>query len=825
MTLRSSLEGLWQDIRHGVRVFAKNPGFTAIAIISIAFGTGANVAIFSVADALLLRPLPVPRSSEVVTVGMRDTLGFRQRTHASYLDYLDIRDRATSFSGLAAFEFTPVAVRAQPGAAARMRLATVASANLFTVMEVEPVLGRGFLPEEERVSDQNAVAVLSYGVWRDQFNADPAVIGRRIAVAGIQCAIVGVAPESFTGLHPFVRDSVYLPLALWPKVATFGDGDPLTQRDKRVLTLKGRLRPGVSMRSALAELNAIGRGLSLAHPDTNAGQLPIAQSEWALKMEQRPIDLGLVAILTTLSIAVLCVACANVASLFASRAPVRAREMALRLSIGASRARLIRQLLTEALAVAIVGSAAGVVIGYLGIAVMQPIDFPAEIIARPPIVLDTRALYFSLALAAATAVLVGLGPALQTTRVDLAGSLKSTDSAGRPGARITGRRVLVGLQIALCLAMVTVAAFCFQVFSEELRRGPGWRTTQMAKVTINPGQILYSDEQSAQLAERVVNAARALPGARSAATTSAMPMFSFEGLSLLPEDYQLAPGETGVFTFTNSVTAGYFDTMGIPLVDGRGFRSSDTAATAPVAIVNETFVRRYWPNDRALGRRFKIADKGDAWIEIVGVAAASTYHHPTEPAQPFVYFPFQQRSHGAMVLLVETAGESAAMIPAVRDMLARVAPDVPAWDYQTIEAFYDARFTAFGRILNRLIAGMGVMGVTLTMVGLFGLVSYAVSRRTREIGIRMAIGATPGNVVALILRQGLWPVVFGLLPGLGLSIAAARVLPSFVNSTSTTDPRLFPSAMATLFALSVAAAMIPARRAARVNPTAALRHE
>jgi predicted permease len=482
-------------------------------------------------------------------------------------------------------------------------------------------------------------------------------------------------------------------------------------------------------------------------------------------------------------------------------------------------------LLTEALAVAIVGSAAGVVIGYLGIAVMQPIDFPAEIIARPPIVLDTRALYFSLALAAATAVLVGLGPALQTTRVDLAGSLKSTDSAGRPGARITGRRVLVGLQIALCLAMVTVAAFCFQVFSEELRRGPGWRTTQMAKVTINPGQILYSDEQSAQLAERVVNAARALPGARSAATTSAMPMFSFEGLSLLPEDYQLAPGETGVFTFTNSVTAGYFDTMGIPLVDGRGFRSSDTAATAPVAIVNETFVRRYWPNDRALGRRFKIADKGDAWIEIVGVAAASTYHHPTEPAQPFVYFPFQQRSHGAMVLLVETAGESAAMIPAVRDMLARVAPDVPAWDYQTIEAFYDARFTAFGRILNRLIAGMGVMGVTLTMVGLFGLVSYAVSRRTREIGIRMAIGATPGNVVALILRQGLWPVVFGLLPGLGLSIAAARVLPSFVNSTSTTDPRLFPSAMATLFALSVAAAMIPARRAARVNPTAALRHE
>jgi putative ABC transport system permease protein len=820
-----AVESFWQDVRHGIRLFAKSPGFTVIAVLSIAFGTGANVAVFSLADTLLLRPLPVARPSELITVGSRITLGLVTTNLASYADYLDIRDRTTSFSGLAAFEFVPVALTLQPGGDARMRMATIVSDNFFHVMGVEPTLGRGFLADETRVSDRNTVAVLSHELWSGDFARDPGVIGRHIRVAGVDCTIVGVAPEGFTGVHQVVRAAVYLPIAMWPRLSTFAGIDPLTARDFRELTVKGRLNTGVSLADAQAELMLIGRELEQAFPDTNRNQLPTAETEFDVNWERRPLDVGLVAILTILSTAVLCVACANVAALLASRGPARAREMALRLAIGAGRARLVRQLLAESLTIALLGTAGGLLIGQIGIALLRQIQFPTDIITPPIIQLDGRALYFSLAVAAITALLVGLGPAIHTTRVNLAASIKSVDMPARGRIRLSGRRLLVSLQVALCLVLVTIAVFAFQLFRNELRRGPGFRTTHMVKATLNPVQVGRTGASSIRFFEQLLDNTRQFAGVRSASATSNMPLFSFAPVPLAPEGFQLPEGQPGIFTVANDVEENYFATTGIPLLAGRSFSAADTADSQPVAIVNERFARHYWPGQNPLGRRFRVTNQKTGWITIVGIAKTTTYTYPAEAPQDAVYFPFRQRGDGAMVMLIETAGDSAAMLGPLTDLFKRSAPGVPFYDVQTIEAFYDARVTSLASVLIRLVAGMGIMGVILTMVGLYGLVSYSVSRRTHEIGIRMAIGATPRSVIAMVLRQGLRPVWWGLGFGVILSIAAVRRLPAMVHIIYTIDTRLFPGTAVLLFAVVLLAAFVPARRAAAINPTNALRYD
>jgi predicted permease len=824
MQLLLWLERFWQDVRHGLRVFARSPGFTAVAILSIACGTGANVAIFSVADALLLRPLPAARPDELLVIGSRVNQGRFTNTAASYPDYLDFREQIDGFDGMVASTLRPSGISFRAGAPTQVKLLQLVSANFFDVLEVPPVLGRGFLAEEERVPGRDAVAVLSYGVWQQQYGGDAAILGRTLRIGGVEFTIVGVAPERFTGLETrHLPEIVYVPLAMAPALGDVAIERLLSARDLRILTVRGRLRRGAVIRSVRGELTALGRNLQRAYPDTNRNQVVIGQTELESRVTTEFIDAALVLLLTILSTAVLVVACANVAGLLASRASLRMREISLRLAIGASRARLVRQLVTESLMLAAAGGVCGLAVGYAGIALVQQIEYPSEMVALPVMELDRRALIFSLLVAMTSAFLFGVGPALQTTRVDLAGTIKASDTVPRR-RRLTARQNLVAVQVALSLVLVTIAAVTVQVFHRIASDGPGFRTTQIAKVSVDTAYRRYDDRRATVLFERAVEAARRLPAVTSAALTSEMPFWGIETAPIVPDGYQPIDGQPGIRPIAASVSEDYFAIMGIAIVDGRTFHATDDADAARVAIVNETLARRYWPGRSAVGGRFRLGVDGSS-VEVIGVARDSKYFYIVEPPQEALYFPFRQEPRAGMVLLARTAGPSADAVGPLRDLMVDLDPDLPVYDAQTIETFYAARATGFLMAGTEMVGGLGAMGTGLTMVGLYALVSYSVNRRIREIGIRMAIGATHSHITSMIVRQGMRPAWVGLPIGLLLSVMTTQALPAIVPADEKNDPGLFVLVMAILLGVVFVAAFIPARRAARVNPTIALRCE
>jgi putative ABC transport system permease protein len=633
-------------------------------------------------------------------------------------------------------------------------------------------------------------------------------------------------------LDKYVQEAVFLPITVLPSAGTSVRRDVLERREARLFVVKGRLRPGVTVSQAQAELTTLGADLERQHPDTNAGQTVQAMTEFAYKVERRPYDLLLVTALSTLSIAVFVVACANVAGLLASRGPARAREMALRLAIGASRTRLVRQLVTESLGIAIAGAAGGIGVAWVGIRMLRQVQYPTELFSHPRFELNERALVVGVLIAAASALLVSLGPALQTTRVDLVTNLKTSDRDRRgPRRRLSARSVLVAAQVALSLVLLTITVFTVQMFTRELVAGPGFRITNMALATVRPGQAGYDEARAEQFFTQLLDDARALPGVRSASVTSAMPLFSFKFVPVLPEPAAGGAGlrprgsaDEAIPAWANSIDSRYFDTMDIAMLKGRSFATTDDDGAPPVAIVNATLARRYWPDADPIGRRLLIADSATL-VEVVGVVATTTYGIPGEIPRDAIYFPYRQRPRGEMVLLLHTSMDSAQLVEPARDLVRRLDPEVPVSDTQTIETFYGVRVTDTGNVLVRLVGGMGLMGLLLTMVGLYGLVSYAVNRRTREIGIRIAVGATYARILRMVMHQGMVPAWAGLAAGIVLSLLAARALEQISPLSHRVDTGTFYVVIPLLLIVTLAAAFLPARRAARVDPTEALRTE
>jgi putative ABC transport system permease protein len=823
------LERFWQDVRYGCRVLASNPGFTLVAVASLAIGVGANCAAFSWADALLLRPLTVSRPGEVLTVGSTMSVEGFSRLGASYRDYVDVRDRSKSFKGLVAFSGVTAGLAKTPDALPKLTLGLLVSGNFFKVMGVEPELGRDFRPEEDEVPGRDAVVVLGRTLWEQQFSADSRVLGQRVRLNGVEFTVIGVAPERFTGMNQFVRSDFYVPVMMWPRLMGDPKVKPLEARDFRNVTVKGRLAPGVSMAQAQTELSVIAKDLERAHPDTNKNRGLTVQTELQTRIAQSPPDATLIAMLTTLAAAVLFVACANVAGLLLSRTPARAREIALRRAMGAGRARLIRQLLTESLLIAIAGAGLGLAVGYAGVLVFRQIQLPTDLPVALTFQMDRRTLVFSMIVAAVSAILFGLAPAIQTSRADLTAVMKASDAVVAGGRRRWGRSLLVSGQVAVSVVLLVLATFMYRGFQKQLGDGPGYRLDRLLMMSLDPSLVHYSEADSRHFFEQLVERARSVPGVKSVALASSVPMAT-DGVTtttVVPEGYQLPVGKENLTLFSARVDEHYFTTMAIPLIRGRGFQEQDSAESRRVTVVNEVLAQHYWPGQDPIGKRLRLIERGaSSWLEVVGVARTSKYLWLGEPPTEFLYIPYRQDPRPQMVLLTESAGDPSSLVAPLRAVVQGLDPSQPIFNVHTMAEFYQMRTLTIFNVIIGTIAAMGMMGLGLSIVGLYGLVAYAVSRRTREIGIRMAIGAGRPAVLQMMLRQGLVLAIAGLAVGLLASAGAERLLQAaFPNGDNGFHPMALVLVAPAVLAVTFLAAYIPARRASRLDPMTALRYE
>jgi predicted permease len=821
-------ERLWQDVRYGWRVLVANPGFTLVAVISLAMGIGANCAAFSWADALLLRPLTVARPGEVVTVGSTMSVEGFSRLGASYREYIDVRDRSTSFEGLVAFAGVTSGLTSTREALPKLKLGMLVSGNFFTVMGVEPEIGRTFRPEEDQVPGRDAVVILSHSLWEQQFGSDRSILGRRVQLSGIEFTVVGVAPERFTGMNQFVRTDFYVPMMMWPSLLGDPKERPLEDRNFRNITIKGRLKPGVSRARAQTELSVIASDLERAYPDTNRRRGLVVRTELQTRIAQSPPDSMLIAMLTTLAVAVLFVACANVAGLLTSRASARAREMAMRLAVGAGRGRLIRQLLTESLLIALAGGALGLAVGYGAIRLFQQIRLPTDLPVALTFQLDRRTLVFSFIVAVLSAVLFGVAPAVQTSRADLTTIMKGGESMVRQRRR-WGRSLLVAGQVAVSVVLLVLAAFMYRGFQAQLSSGPGYRTDHLLMMSFDPSLVHYSQDEARRFYLQLAERARSVPGVKSVALASAVPMAT-DGLNaanVLPEGYQLPVGKETLTLFSARVDEHYFDTIGIPIVRGRGFREEDSTDAPRVAVVNEQFAQHYWPGKDPIGKRFQLRDRGaSTWIAIIGVAKTAKYVWLAEPPTEFVYLPYRQNPQAKMVLLTESAGDPSSLAAPLRNVVQGLDRTQPVFNVRTMDEFYQMRTITIFNVIIGTIGAMGTMGLGLAIVGLYGLMAYATSRRTKEIGIRMAIGAGRSAVLRMVLRQGLVLAIAGLVVGLLAGAGAERLLQAaFPSGDNSFHPMALVIVAPIVLAATFVAAYLPARRAARVDPMTALRYE
>jgi predicted permease len=748
---------------------------------------------------------------------------------ASYREYVDIRDRSKSFEGLVAFEDTVAGFATAPDAVPALRIGLMVSGNFFTVMEVEPQLGRTFRPDEDQVPGRDAVLVLGHDFWRQQFGADPSVLGRTVRLNGIEFTVIGVAPASFTGIDQYVRYEFYTPLMMWPRLAPRPNVQQLEARDFRALTIKGRLNRGVTLAQAQAEQAVIAKDLERAHPDTNRNRNLTVQTELQARIAQSPPDAMLVAMLATLAGAVLFVACANVAGLLTSRAPARARELALRLAIGAGRPRLIRQLITESLLIAVSGGLLGLFIGYAGMLLFRQIEIPTELPIMLTFQLDRRALLFSFAVAVVSAILFGLIPAFQATRTDLTAVMKATDAAGYGRRRRWGRAILVGGQVAISVVLLVLATFMYRGFREQLAAGPGYRTDHLLMMSFNPGLVRYTESQAQQFFEQLAERARAVPGVRSVALTSSVPMATdgFSPVTMVPEGFQFPAGRESATLLGAMVDEHYFVTLALTILKGRGFRVTDSADAPKVAVVNEQVAHHYWPGQDPLGKRFRLNDGKGPWVEIVGLAKTSKYVWVAEPPTEFVYIPYRQRPQQRMTLVAESLGDPATLVTPLRHVVRSLDANQPIFNVRTMEQLFWMRAISTSNVIIGTVGVMGIMGLGLSIVGLYGLVAYAANRRTREIGIRMAMGADRFMVLRMVLRQGMLLAGAGLGIGLVASVGAGRVLAAMFPGGAA-DSNAFVGyllVMAAVLAATLLASYVPARRASHVNPMEALRHD
>jgi predicted permease len=816
------LDSVLADIRYSLRALRKQPAFVAVAVLSLALAIGANSAMFSFADALLLRPLPVSNPTGLFDV--RNTTPDSPLEGMSFPDYRDLREKSGSFSGLAAYRVTTLAAASNPRASAEIRFAALVSDNYFPVVGVTPSAGRAFLPDETTSSAQ-PVAMVSHDFWQQNYAGDGSVIGSTLRLNGVAFTVIGVTPAAFTGLDRFVRPSIFVPLGMSRRL----DGnpsDPLEDRGRHNLVVKGRLSPGVTWSTAQAELASIGAALEREYAKTNRNRHMSIRTELERRIQQSPQLLALAKMLMGLVVLILIIACSNVANLMLAQARVRSREIAIRLSIGAARGRVVRQLMTESLIVAAAGAAVGLLVAYGGILLLQtqsvPSDPPNELGMR----LDWRVVEFSLLAALGSCLFFGLTPAWQTARTDFVSALKTGGDGASGSRRTLGRDVLVAGQIALAMVVLIAAGMFLAGFRNILVMPPEFRTDHLISFDTAPAALHYSPEQIKAFYRQLVDRVRTMPGVAGLAMTESLPLSPSQTIaSVVPGGYQFPKGREKAIVFGAAVDAAFFSTMNIEIQRGRAFTDNDRAGSHRVAIVNQQFAKTYWPGQDPIGKRIWLDSTDGPVAEVVGVAKSGHYLAVNEAPAPYVYLPYEQNPRQRMTLIVQSADDAATLAIPLRDAVRSIDGNMPVFNLRTVATLYNSRVTDTWLNLFQMVGTMGFIGLALATAGLYGLIAYTVSRRVKEFGIRIAIGASFRDVVWLVERRGLMLAAIGIAIGGALTFAAAPMLAAGFPGLGVSSPVVYALVPLALLLVSAVASYVPARRAAGMDPLRSLRTE
>jgi predicted permease len=825
------LQTLWQDIRYALRLLTKNPGFAAVAVLSLALGIGANTTIFTVVNAILLNPLPVKdiaRLAQVDTIDSKTLVTAANATKLgmSYPNFQDYARENQVFDGLGCF-VGPLPLTWSGGSEPRQIFGQLVSANYFEILGLRPASGRFFLPDEESKPGGNNVAVLSYSVWVNKFGSDPNVVGRTLTLNATPYTVIGVAPHGFKGTFTFGNaEQVWIPVSMYPRILSGFFKDNFNDRRFLTTTVIGRLKGSVDISLAEASLKTIASHLESAFPKDNASRsvalTPLADAAVGVNNRTQIVLAG--GLMMGIVSLVLLIACVNLANLLLAQAARRGKEIGLRAALGASQGRVARQLLTESLVLAIVSGAVGLAIAYAGRAALWSF--------RPPFILDgdidlgfdSHVLFFTLSMALLTAVFIGVAPAIKAARPNLSEVLKVGGRGGTVGwTRSPFRSLLVVTEIALALVALVGAGLFIRSMQNAQRIDPGFESKDLFVFAFDLGALHYEEDRAQQYFRAAIDRAKSSPGVESATIASNFPLGGGLARTVFPEGQDEASGYRGTLTQLDDITPNFFQTLGIPLLLGREFTDADRKNTKQVAIVDEAMAKQFWPNENAVGKRFHFFGE-TALREVVGVARNTVVNVIGEEPQPLAYLPLTQDYAPAVTMQVRTKGRPETVIAEVRRQVQSLDTNLALTNLNTIGELIDQGLWA-PRMGAVLLTGFGGLALLLAVVGVYGVLSYSVNQQTREIGIRMAMGAQSGRILRLVVGQGMRLAIVGLILGTLIALASTRVLSSLLFGVSAQDPLIFGGVSLILATAAILACYIPARRATKVNPIITLRDE
>jgi predicted permease len=825
------MQTLWQDARYALRMLAKSPGLSVIAILSLALGIGANTTIFTVVNAILLHPLPVKDISRLVQVDTIDsktlvTTANTTKLGMSYPNFQDYARENQVFAQLGCF-VGPFPFTWSGGTEPKQVLGQMVSANYFDILGLRPVAGRFFLPDEDSKPGGNNVAVVSYSLWVNKFGSDPNMIGKVLTLNATPYTVIGIAPHGFKGTFTFGNaEQIWIPVSMYPQALAGFFKDNFNDRRFLTTTMFGRLKDGVSLSEAEASLRTVASHLESAYPKDNASRsvalTPLADAAVGVNNRAQIVLTG--GLMLGIVGLVLMIACVNVTNLLLAQAARREKEIGLRAALGASRRRVMRQLLTESLVLAILSGIVGFAIAFGGRAALWSLRPPFILDGDVELGFDSHVLLFTLSVSLLTAVLIGIAPAIKVGNPNLIEVLKVGGRGGSVGwTRNRFRSLLVVAEIALALVALVGAGLFVRSMQNAQRVDPGFESRNLFVFAFDLGALHYDEGRAQQYFRAAVERAGACPRVASATIASNFPLGGGLARTVFPEGQDEASGYRGTLTQLNDIAPNFFKTLRIPLISGREFSDADRQDTTAVAIVNEAMVKQFWPNQNAVGKRFHFF--GETRLrEVVGVVRNTVVNAIGEEPQPLAYLPLAQDYAPAVTMQVRSIGRPEAVIGTVRNQIQSLDTNLALTNMNTIGELMDQGLWA-PRMGAGLLTVFGVLALILAVVGVYGVLSYSVNQQTREIGIRMAMGAQSGRVLRLVVKQGMRLAAVGLTLGLLIAFAAMHILSSLLFGVSAHDPLIFGSVSLILATAAVLACYFPARRAARVDPLVALRYE